>query len=154
WRFGLTLDCPRVSGAFIAPKVSGRAQMADRTPDRVQSSCLSIKTTLQLMATAAAAIGLWFGSPTASSFPQGGQAGSTEGEEGPAEWLAKPEELASIPIDRIMKSLRLNGIAMKLGREVYENECASCHGDDLKGRRDRHTPDLTDADWRFSGDDL
>src|SRR5262249_32557533 len=87
------------------------------------------------------------------SCAQGEKAGSTEAEEEPAEWLAKPEELASIPIDRIMKSLRLNGIAMKLGREIYENECASCHGDDLKGRRDRHTPDLTDADWRFSGDD-
>ena len=125
--------------------------MADRTPDRARSSLLSIKTTLQLLATAAAAIGLWFGSTTASSVAQGG---SAELEEEPAEWLAKPEELASIPINRIVKSLRLNGIAMKLGREIYENECASCHGDDLKGRRDHHTPDLTDADWRFSGDDL
>ena len=126
--------------------------MADRTPDRVRSSFLSI--TLQLMVTAVAAFGLWFSSPTASSFAQGGTAGSTEPEEEPAEWLAKPQELASIPTNRIIKSIRLNGIAMKLGREIYENECASCHGDDLKGRRDRHTPDLTDADWRFSGDDL
>jgi len=128
--------------------------MADRTPDRARSSFLSIKATLQLMATAAAAMSFWFGSPTASSFAQGGNAGSTEPEEEPAEWLAKPEELASIPINRIIKSIRLNAIAMKLGREIYENECASCHGDDLKGRRDHHTPDLTDADWRFSGDDL
>ena len=117
--------------------------MADRTPGRARSAFLSIRTTLQLLATAAAAIGLWFGSTTASSFAQGGP---TEPEEEPAEWLAKPEELASIPINRIIKSLRLNAIAMKLGREIYENECASCHGDDLKGRRDRHTPDLTDAD--------
>jgi cytochrome c oxidase cbb3-type subunit 3 len=106
------------------------------------------------MATAAAAIGLWFGSTTASSFAQGASAGSKEPEEEPAEWLAKPKELASIPINRIVKSLRLNGIAMKLGREIYKDECASCHGDDLKGRPDHHTPDLTDADWRFSGDDL
>ena len=31
---------------------------------------------------------------------------------------------------------------------------ASCHGDDLKGISEQHTPDLTDAEWRFSGDDL
>jgi cytochrome c oxidase cbb3-type subunit 3 len=128
-------------------------QMADRTPDRARSSFLSDKTSLQLLATAAAAIGLWFASTTAISFAQAGNPSSTEPEEEPAEWLAKPKELASIPTDRIVKSLRLNGIAMKLGREIYENECASCHGDDLKGRRDHHTPDLTDADWRFSGDD-
>jgi cytochrome c oxidase cbb3-type subunit 3 len=43
---------------------------------------------------------------------------------------------------------------MKLGREVYDKSCASCHGADLKGVADQHTPDLTDAEWRFSGDDL
>src|SRR5690348_8641782 len=118
--------------------------MADRRPDQARSSFVFIKTTLQLVAVAAAAIGLWFGSPTPSSFAQEGAAG-TEPEEEPAEWVAKPEELASIPINRIIKSIRLNAIAMKLGREVYENECAACHGDDLKGRRDRHTPDLTDG---------
>jgi hypothetical protein len=96
--------------------------MADRTPDRARSSFLSIKTTLQLMATAAAAIGLWFGSPTASSsFAQGGNAGSADPEEEPAEWLAKPEELASIPINSILKSMRLYGIATKLGRFTRTN---------------------------------
>ena len=92
--------------------------MADRTPDRARSSLLSIKTTLQLLATAAAAIGLWFGSTTASSVAQGG---SAELEEEPAEWLAKPEELASIPINRILKSMRLYGIATKLGRFTRTN---------------------------------
>src|SRR5260370_22679956 len=29
-----------------------------------------------------------------------------------------------------------------------------CRGADLKGMPDQHTPDLTDAEWRFSGDDL
>ena len=42
---------------------------------------------------------------------------------------------------------------MVLGREVYDKSCASCHGADLKGIPDQHTPDLTDAEWRFSGDD-
>jgi cbb3-type cytochrome c oxidase subunit III len=69
-------------------------------------------------------------------------------------WLARPEELATVPVNRIVKSIRLNGIAMKLGRTVYDKHCAACHGADLKGIPAQHTPDLTDADWRFSGDDL
>jgi cytochrome c oxidase cbb3-type subunit 3 len=43
---------------------------------------------------------------------------------------------------------------MSLGKKVYAKNCATCHGADLKGIRDQHTPDLTDAEWRFSGDDL
>ena len=70
------------------------------------------------------------------------------------EWLARPGELAAPSANRIARSLRLNAQAMMLGRKVYENHCAECHGADLKGLRDQHTPDLTDAEWRFSGDDL
>jgi len=69
-------------------------------------------------------------------------------------WVARPEELAPVAVNDIVKSLRLNATAMKLGREVYDKSCASCHGPQLKGVPDQHTPDLTDADWRFSGDDL
>jgi len=75
-------------------------------------------------------------------------------EEEYGEFLARPKELASIPVNDIVKSIRLNGGAMTLGRKVYDKACAACHGDDLKGRPALHTPDLTDADWRFSGDDL
>src|SRR6266403_4076 len=42
---------------------------------------------------------------------------------------------------------------MVLGRSVYDKSCASCHGADLKGVADQHTPDLTDDEWRLSGDD-
>src|SRR5215471_1460302 len=70
------------------------------------------------------------------------------------EWLAAPGELATVPVNRIARSLRLNGQAMKLGRKVFAEHCADCHGADLKGLPDQHTPDLTDADWRFAGDDL
>src|SRR5262249_34326401 len=86
------------------PRYRERAQMADRPPYRARSSFLSIKAALHLSAVAAAAIGLWTGSPTASSFAEG--AGATEPEEEPAEWVAKSEELASIPINRIIKSIR------------------------------------------------
>jgi cytochrome c oxidase cbb3-type subunit 3 len=75
-------------------------------------------------------------------------------EEDYGEFTARPEELASIATNDIVKSLRLNKTAMVLGRNIYEKSCASCHGADLKGVADQHTPDLTDSEWRFSGDDF
>src|SRR5215467_4163013 len=79
---------------------------------------------------------------------------ASEPEEEYGEFLARPEELGSVPVNDIFKSLRLTGGAMSLGKKVYEKNCASCHGADLRGIPDQHTPDLTDAEWRFSGDDL
>jgi len=79
---------------------------------------------------------------------------ATEPEEEYGEFLARPGELGSIPVNDIFKSLRLTAGAMSLGKKVYEKNCAMCHGADLKGIPDQHTPDLTDVDWRFSGDDL
>jgi len=75
-------------------------------------------------------------------------------EEEYGEFLATPKELASIAVNDIVKSIRLNAGAMTLGKKVYDNACAGCHGADLKGSSNLHTPDLTDTDWRFSGDDL
>jgi cytochrome c oxidase cbb3-type subunit III len=77
-----------------------------------------------------------------------------EPEEEYGEWLARPAELAAVPVDRIPRSLRLNGQAMLLGQKVFAQHCAGCHGTDLKGLPEQHTPDLTDAEWRFGGDDL
>jgi len=70
------------------------------------------------------------------------------------EFVAKPDELASVPVNDIVKSIRLNAIAMMVGKEVYGKQCAGCHGADLKGSKAQHAPDLTDAAWIFSGDDL
>jgi cbb3-type cytochrome c oxidase subunit III len=70
------------------------------------------------------------------------------------EFVAKPEELVSVPVNDIVKSIRLNAIAMMVGKEVYGKQCAGCHGADLKGSKEQHAPDLTDANWMFSGDDL
>jgi cbb3-type cytochrome c oxidase subunit III len=75
-------------------------------------------------------------------------------EEEYGEFLARPDELASIAVNDIVKSIRLNGTAMMQGRKVYDKNCAACHGADLKGISAMHTPDLTDADWQYSGDDL
>jgi cbb3-type cytochrome c oxidase subunit III len=77
-----------------------------------------------------------------------------EPEEEYGEFLARPAELASVPINDIARSLRMNGGAMLLGRKVYAAHCAGCHGADLKGIPGQHAPDLTDGEWRFSGDDL
>jgi cbb3-type cytochrome c oxidase subunit III len=75
-------------------------------------------------------------------------------EEEYGEFLARPEELASVPVNDIVKSIRMNGTAKVLGRKVYEKNCVACHGADLKGIPAQNTPDLTDAEWQFSGDDL
>ncbi len=82
------------------------------------------------------------------------QSAAPEPEEEYGEFLARPDELASVPVNEIARSLRMTGGAMSLGRKVYAKSCAECHGADLKGIADRHTPDLTDGEWRFSGDDL
>jgi cytochrome c oxidase cbb3-type subunit 3 len=87
-----------------------------------------------------------------SALPQA--AHPLEEEEEYGEFLARPEELATPAANDIVKSIRMNGGAMTFGKKVYAKHCAACHGADLKGLPDRHTPDLTDADWQFSGDDL
>jgi cbb3-type cytochrome c oxidase subunit III len=87
--------------------------------------------------------------------PAGGHplgAAPTEDEYG--EFLARPEELANVPVNEIAKSVRLSAGALVLGKAAYAKNCASCHGDDMKGIKAAHAPDLTDDDWRFSGDDL
>jgi cbb3-type cytochrome c oxidase subunit III len=70
------------------------------------------------------------------------------------EFAAAPEELATTAVNEIVKSLRLNATAMRLGERVYAANCAQCHGADLEGSREQHAPRLTDVDWLFSGDDL
>jgi mono/diheme cytochrome c family protein len=70
------------------------------------------------------------------------------------EFVAKPEELTSVTVNDIVRSLRLNAIAIMVGKEVYAKHCAGCHGADLKGSKEQHAPDLTDSVWLFSGDDL
>jgi cytochrome c oxidase cbb3-type subunit 3 len=87
-----------------------------------------------------------------TALPQASPPAQDEEEYG--EFLAYPEELASVPVNDIVKSIRMNGSAMRLGSRVYDKACASCHGADLKGAPGMHAPDLTDADWQYSGDDL
>src|SRR5689334_12813065 len=119
--------------------------MIDGTPDCRRPLCLLIS--LRVMAAAAVWLGICvYGPPTTSFAEQAAAPPPHVEEEEPPEWLAKREELANFAVNDIAKSIRLNGQAMKLGRVVYDRSCASCHGADLKGTADQHTPDLTDAE--------
>ncbi len=42
--------------------------------------------------------------------------------------------------------------AVARGKEVFANECASCHGENAKGGRDFGAPNLADAIWLYGGD--
>ena len=70
------------------------------------------------------------------------------------EFLARNDELLPIPINEIVKSTRQSATATVIGRQVYDKNCAACHGADMKGDPAQQAPDLTDAEWRFSGDDF
>jgi cytochrome c oxidase cbb3-type subunit 3 len=38
------------------------------------------------------------------------------------------------------------------GRDLFAKNCASCHGEDGKGKADLGAPDLTDASWIYGGE--
>ncbi|MBP2445347.1 cytochrome-c oxidase, cbb3-type subunit III [Rhizobium leguminosarum] len=40
---------------------------------------------------------------------------------------------------------------IEAGREVFKTTCASCHGDNAKGKSDLGAPNLTDASWVYGG---
>jgi cytochrome c oxidase cbb3-type subunit 3 len=107
----------------------------------------------RLVSTAVAALGIYVCYQSANKAAEQGPAPHDPTEE-IGEFLAKPEELANFSVNRIARSLRLHKTAVKLGKTVYDEHCAACHGADLKGIPDAHTPDLTDSVWRFSGDDF
>ncbi len=62
--------------------------------------------------------------------------------------------LAKTAVNAIVKKPALKAQALALGAKVYKAQCALCHGADLKGVAAKHTPDLTDHVWLYSGDDL
>jgi cytochrome c oxidase cbb3-type subunit 3 len=99
-----------------------------------------------------ALVALGIGATADIALPQPASPPPEEEEYG--EFLARPEELGSVAVNDIVKSIRLNASAMQQGKRVYEKHCAACHGADLKGIPDKHTPDLTDGEWQYSGDDL
>ena len=51
--------------------------------------------------------------------------------------------------DVILNTPRLRDIALKRGRQVFAENCASCHGADAKGSRSKAIPDMTDDDYLY-----
>jgi cytochrome c oxidase cbb3-type subunit 3 len=72
----------------------------------------------------------------------------------PADNSAALAPLAAVATDDVAKTPATLAVAMREGRTLYDAHCASCHGADLKGLPDKHTPNLTDDVWIYSGDDL
>lgn len=66
--------------------------------------------------------------------------------------------LTSAQIDDLVQYvLSLNGNATQTaavgrGGEIFQTQCASCHGADAHGSRDVGAPNLTDADWLYGSD--
>ena len=63
---------------------------------------------------------------------------------------AKLETLYASFRDRPLEALMDDPAAVKVGRNVFVNNCASCHGTD--GRGGRGYPNLVDGDWLYGGD--
>ncbi|MEO7199304.1 MAG: cytochrome-c oxidase, cbb3-type subunit III [Dokdonella sp.] len=63
---------------------------------------------------------------------------------------AKLETLYASFRDRPLEALMDDPAAVKVGRNVFVNNCASCHGTD--GRGARGYPNLVDGDWQYGGD--
>jgi mono/diheme cytochrome c family protein len=82
-----------------------------------------------------ALVALGIGATADIALPQPASPPPEEEEYG--EFLARPEELGSVAVNDIVKSIRLNASAMQQGKRVYEKHCAACHGADL-GRPECH----------------
>lgn len=63
-------------------------------------------------------------------------------------------QLAATPTDAVANSHQLLRFALARGKEVYEANCAGCHGADMKGSAEQHVPDMTDKFWLYGGVDI
>ena len=65
----------------------------------------------------------------------------------------EPEEIEQV-VNHVLKIADEDHDAelATLGAVVFEDNCASCHGDEGKGDRDQGAPNLTDAIWLYGGD--
>jgi cytochrome c oxidase cbb3-type subunit 3 len=140
----------------------------DKHPERKRAKGLR-SDALKLVLAGIAIVSLAACNQQQASAPPAATASTEEKKAGPAgghplsegvsedeygEFVARASEIVDVPVNEIVKSIRLNAQAMLLGKEVYDKNCVACHGEDLKGKPEAHAPDLTDDDWRFSGDDL
>ncbi|SLN10660.1 Cbb3-type cytochrome c oxidase subunit CcoP [Roseovarius albus] len=50
-----------------------------------------------------------------------------------------------------LSSAQSDDAAAKAGEMIFQDNCASCHGEDGKGDREQGAPNLTDAIWLYGG---
>lgn len=62
------------------------------------------------------------------------------------------DEIAAVTAQVLSMSGAPGGAATQQGAEMYEDNCASCHGDEGEGGREFGAPNLADAIWLFGGD--
>jgi cytochrome c oxidase cbb3-type subunit III len=62
--------------------------------------------------------------------------------------------LGDTPANAIEVNPSLKPVAMKLGEQVFDANCASCHGSDMKGAPGQHASNLVDDHWLHTGTDL
>jgi cytochrome c oxidase cbb3-type subunit 3 len=69
--------------------------------------------------------------------------------------MLKPAEIRTVA--NFVRSLSALSVApgtnLDAGRKLFADNCAACHGDDGKGKRDVGAPDLADKIWLYGSDE-
>jgi cytochrome c oxidase cbb3-type subunit III len=64
--------------------------------------------------------------------------------------VLKPEEITQVATFVVsLTTEQTDSAEVASGKTVFAQNCASCHGDDAKGKRDVGAPDLADAVWLY-----
>jgi len=67
--------------------------------------------------------------------------------------LSRPDIVAAADFTRSLAGLPVAaGIDLARGKKVFAENCAVCHGDAGKGKRELGAPDLSDAIWLYGSD--